>query len=146
MEILIWIDSKNLWKQFLLTEFFLKDNKTNESIDQLEVEVEKYGLEAQQIAVHMTGCPNGCARPYVPDIGLVGKAVGKYTVFLGGNSLGNRLAFIYDDLVPLEEVTSRLSPVLEFFKEERQPGEAFGDFCHRMGKETLQEKAGLAAK
>ncbi|QDV19417.1 Sulfite reductase [ferredoxin] [Gimesia panareensis] len=115
-------------------------------ITEFEEELTRLGLQDEKISVNMTGCPNGCARPYVPDIGLVGKAVGKYTVYLGGNSLGNRLAFIYDDLVPLTEVTSRLSPVLEYFKEERQPGEAFGDFCHRMGKEALQEKAGLAAK
>ncbi|MCA9023282.1 MAG: NADPH-dependent assimilatory sulfite reductase hemoprotein subunit, partial [Planctomycetaceae bacterium] len=93
-----------------------------------------------------TGCPNGCARPYVPDIGLVGKAVGKYTLYLGGNSLGNRLSFVYDDMVPMNEITSRLSPLLEFYKSERESGESFGDFCNRMGKEALQEKAGLAAK
>ena len=54
-------------------------------IDELEVEIAKLGLQSDKIAVHMTGCPNGCARPYTPDIGLVGKAAGKYTVFVGGN-------------------------------------------------------------
>ncbi len=115
-------------------------------ITEFEQELARQGLQDERISVNMTGCPNGCARPYIPDIGLVGKAVGKYTLFLGGNSLGNRLAFIYDDLVPLGEITSRLSPILEYFKEERQPDESFGDFCHRVGKESLQEKAGLAAK
>ncbi|QDU10171.1 NADPH-dependent assimilatory sulfite reductase hemoprotein subunit [Gimesia aquarii] len=117
-----------------------------ELITEFEEELARQGLQDERISVNMTGCPNGCARPYIPDIGLVGKAVGKYTLFLGGNSLGNRLAFIYDDLVPLGEITSRLSPVLEYFKEARQAGESFGDFCHRVGKESLQEKAGLAAK
>lgn len=115
-------------------------------ITEFEEELARQGLQDEKISVNMTGCPNGCARPYVPDIGLVGKAVGKYTLYLGGNSLGNRLSFIYDDLVPMNEITSRLSPLLEFYKSERQDGESFGDFCHRMGKETLQEKAGLAAK
>ena len=115
-------------------------------ITEFEEELARLGLENEKISVNTTGCPNGCARPYVPDIGLVGRAVGKYTLYLGGNSLGNRLAFIYDDMVPLAEITSRISPILESFKEERQDGETFGDFCHRMGKEALQEKAGLAAK
>ncbi|WP_339733098.1 NADPH-dependent assimilatory sulfite reductase hemoprotein subunit [uncultured Gimesia sp.] len=115
-------------------------------ITEFEQELTRLGLEDEQISVNMTGCPNGCARPYVPDIGLVGKAVGKYTLYLGGNSLGNRLSFIYDDLVPMGEITSRLSPLLEYYKEAREAGELFGDFCHRIGKDALQEKAGLAAK
>lgn len=115
-------------------------------ITEFEEELTRQGLQDEKISVNMTGCPNGCARPYVPDIGLVGKAVGKYTLYLGGNSLGNRLSFVYDDLVPMNEITSRLSPLLEFYKSERQSGESFGDFCNRMGKEALQEKAGLAAK
>ncbi|MFK7776677.1 MAG: NADPH-dependent assimilatory sulfite reductase hemoprotein subunit [Gimesia sp.] len=115
-------------------------------ITEFEEELARQGLQDERITVNMTGCPNGCARPYIPDVGLVGKAVGKYTLFLGGNSLGNRLAFIYDDLVPLTEITSRLSPLLEYFKEERETDESFGDFCHRKGKESLQEKAGLTVK
>lgn len=115
-------------------------------ISEFEEELERLGLQDEQISVNMTGCPNGCARPYVPDIGLVGKAVGKYTLYLGGNSLGTRLSFVYDDLVPFNEITSRISPLLEYFKESREAGESFGDFCNRMGKEALQEKAGLAAK
>jgi len=109
-------------------------------IDQLEVEAARYGLESQKIAVHMTGCPNGCARPYTPDIGLVGKAVGKYTVFLGGNPEGTRLCFIYKDMVPGDEIASTLSPVLGLYKADRQEGESFGDFCHRIGLEDLQAK------
>lgn len=112
-------------------------------ITEFEEELARLGLQDERISVNMTGCPNGCARPYIPDVGLVGKAVGKYTLFLGGNSLGNRLAFIYDDKVPLGEITSRLSPLLEYFKAERETDESFGDFCHRVGKESLQEKAGL---
>lgn len=115
-------------------------------ITEFEEELARQGLQDERISVNMTGCPNGCARPYIPDVGLVGKAVGKYTLFLGGNSLGNRLAFIYDDLVPLGEITSRLSPLLEYFKEERLADESFGDFCHRVGKVALQEKAGLEVK
>ncbi|MBI1344817.1 NADPH-dependent assimilatory sulfite reductase hemoprotein subunit [bacterium] len=107
-------------------------------IDQLEVELSKLGLLAEKIAVHMTGCPNGCARPYTPDIGFVGKTLGKYTIFLGGNAEGTRLGFIYQDLVPQEELVKTLSPVLLQYKAERKPGESFGDFCARLGKEALK--------
>lgn len=107
-------------------------------IDQLEVELSKLGLLAEKIAVHMTGCPNGCARPYTPDIGLVGKTLGKYTIYLGGNAEGTRLGFIYQDLVPQDDIVKVLSPVLLQYKAERKPGESFGDFCARLGKEALK--------
>lgn len=107
-------------------------------IDALEVELKKNGLNGERLAVHMTGCPNGCARPYTPDIGLVGKAKGKYTLYLGGNTLGSRVGFIYADLVPMEEIASRVSPLLGYFKAERTAGESFGDFCNRKGLEDLQ--------
>ena len=89
----------------------------------------------------MTGCPNGCARPYVPDIGLVGKAKDKYTVFLGGNAEGTRINYIYQDLVPRDEILNTLRPAFVRFKEERTPGESFGDFCHRMGQSNMQAHA-----
>ncbi|MEY3228103.1 MAG: Sulfite reductase [Planctomycetota bacterium] len=106
-------------------------------IDQLEVEVAKLGLQTSKLAVHMTGCPNGCARPYTPDVGLVGKAVGKYTVFVGGNPEGTRLAFIYRDMVPLEEIVPSLVPLLQRYRVEREGSESFGDFCARRGPEAI---------
>ncbi len=107
-------------------------------IDALEAELRRLDLISERISVHMTGCPNGCARPYTPDIGLVGKARGKYTVYLGGNAEGTRLAFLYKDLVPLEEIVSAVSPLLAYFKLDRRGGESFGDFCHRKGLADLQ--------
>jgi len=89
----------------------------------------------------MTGCPNGCARPYTPIIGLVGRSVGKYTVFLGGNPEGTRLAFSYRDYVPLEEIPATLLPLLQAYKAERQGSESFGDFCHRKGQAALEAYA-----
>ena len=102
-----------------------------EIVGNLEAEIAKLGLADQPIALHMTGCPNGCARPYTPDIGLVGKAAGKYTIFLGGNPEGTRLGFIYKDMVPHEELISTLTPVLEQYKSGREEGESFGDYCAR---------------
>jgi sulfite reductase (ferredoxin) len=106
-------------------------------IDQLEQEVAKLGLQSDKLAVHMTGCPNGCARPYTPDIGLVGKAAGKYTVFVGGNPEGTRLGFIYRDMVPLEEIVPALVPLLQRYRVERTGSESFGDFCARRGPEAI---------
>lgn len=114
-------------------------------IDQLEPELAKLGLDAEDFTLRMTGCPNGCARPYNSDIGLVGKAKGKYTIFLGGRLLGDRLSFIYKDLVPAEEVIPELAAVFAFFKSAREEGETFGDFCHRQGAEALVEGAEVHA-
>lgn len=110
-------------------------------IDELEVELARLGLSQEVFTVRMTGCPNGCARPYNSDVGLVGKAAGKYTVLLGGRLLGNRLNVNYKDMVPGEELVSTLVPVLTYFKQDRLPGETLGDFCDRKGVENLQQWA-----
>ena len=116
-------------------------------IDELDIEMAKLGIQHDRISVHMTGCPNGCARPYTPDIGLVGKqagvggAAGKYTIYLGGNVQGTRLAYIYKDAVPQENVASTLAVALRFYKSNRLNGETFGDFCHRKGQTELQALA-----
>lgn len=106
-------------------------------ISQLEVELDKLELSDEVFTTRMTGCPNGCARPYNSDIGLVGKTAGKYTIFLGGRRLGDRLNFIYKDLVPEAEVVPVLARVFGYFKRSRTTGETFGDFCHRVGKDDL---------
>jgi len=111
-----------------------------EIIDQLEVQLEKLGLQNEVFTTRMTGCPNGCARPYNADIGIVGKTKDKYTIFLGGHLLGDRLNFLFDDLVPTDQIVPRLVPVLRYFKAARYNGESFGDFCHRVGKDDLLAK------
>ncbi len=110
-------------------------------IDELDVAVARLGMQSDKIAVHMTGCPNGCARPYTPDIGLVGKAVGKYTMFLGGNPEGTRLGFIYKDMVPAEDIVPTLIPLLTAYKADRKGTESFGDFCARKGQDALEAYA-----
>tara|TARA_R110002049_G_scaffold285698_4_gene466970 strand:+ start:90818 stop:92599 length:1782 start_codon:yes stop_codon:yes gene_type:complete len=116
-------------------------------IDDIESELSDLGLADEQFSIRMTGCPNGCARPYNSDVGLVGRSMdgktgeGRYTVFLGGNLRGNQMAEIYKDQVPRSEITTILRPVFIHFKEHREPGESFGDFCSRIGVEALGKVA-----
>jgi sulfite reductase (ferredoxin) len=107
-------------------------------IDQLEIELKRLGLEEEKLSIRMTGCPNGCARPYQSDIGLVGRSGDKYTLFVGGTILGNRLNFMLKDLVPFADIVPTLLPLLEHFAKERQPEEGFGDYCHRLGVAKLE--------
>jgi sulfite reductase (ferredoxin) len=117
-------------------------------IDRLEVELDRLELAEERFTVRMTGCPNGCARPYNADIGLVGRSAeknadgtnnpGSYTIFLGGSTVGERLNVIYKDYVPFDQVVSELVPVFSRFKEERLSGEPLGDFCARVGVESLR--------
>lgn len=103
------------------------------------------GLANEPIIVRMTGCPNGCARPYMAEIGLVGKAPDKYQIYLGGNEAGTRLNWLYRDTVRTEELIAELRPVLARFARERQPGERFGDWCERALRPELPGPAGAAA-
>lgn len=107
-------------------------------LDRLEIEIARLGLYSEKFTIRMTGCPNGCARPYNADIGLVGRSAGKYAVYLGGRLLGNRLGFLYQDRVPFEELVPTLVPVLVYFKEQQRNGESLGDFCARKGPEALR--------
>lgn len=104
----------------------------------IEVEIIKAGLASDDIIIHMTGCPNGCARPYSSDIGIVGRQPGKYSVLLGGNKLGTALNFEYQDLVPFDEIPNVLRGPLLFYKEARHEGERFGDFCRRQGLDNIR--------
>jgi len=106
-------------------------------IDQMEADLAKLGLSKEEFTVRMTGCPNGCARPYNSDIGLVGRSQGAYTIFLGGRLVGNRLNWEYKDRVPSEEVAPELAKVFAYFKADRENGETLGDFCERKGKEDI---------
>jgi sulfite reductase (ferredoxin) len=107
-------------------------------IDQVEALLQRLGLEGEKLTIRMTGCPNGCARPYQSDIGVVGRSGDKYTIYVGGNLLGTRLNFELRDLVPMREIMPLLSALFQHFKDSRQPGESFGDYCHRLGREGLQ--------
>jgi sulfite reductase (NADPH) hemoprotein beta-component len=89
------------------------------------------GISEEEIIVRMTGCPNGCARPYTAEIAFVGKGPNKYQIYFGGNEPSTRLNWVYKDSVKGEDLLNELRPVLARYVQERQPNERFGDFCHR---------------
>lgn len=89
------------------------------------------GLAGEELVVRMTGCPNGCARPYSAEIGIIGRAPGKYNVLLGGNREGTRLARNWRESVPLDDIPALLGSVLARFARERSAGQAFGDWTDR---------------
>jgi sulfite reductase beta subunit-like hemoprotein len=103
----------------------------------IEAALARHGLERERLSVRITGCPNGCARPYSGDIGIVGRMPGFYALFVGGDFEGTRLNFPLLDRVAGSEVGATLEPLFALFARERRPGEGFGDFCHRAGKERL---------
>jgi sulfite reductase (ferredoxin) len=107
-------------------------------IDEFEVMLGELGLEQEVLSVRMTGCPNGCARPYQSDVGIVGRAGDKYVIYVGGDVKGHRLSYELRDLVPRAQIATLLRPVLARFKEERHNGESFGDYCQRLGLERIQ--------
>jgi sulfite reductase (ferredoxin) len=107
-------------------------------LDNLETELKALGLESEAVGVRVTGCPNGCVRPYQSDVGIVGRSGDKYTLFVGGSVLGNRLNFELADLVPRGSLVPILRPLLQRFKDERRDGESFGDWCHRRGAVALR--------
>lgn len=112
---------------------------------EIDALLSKLGLQDGPIPhIRMTGCPNGCARPYSAEVGLVGRSLGSYTVYLGGSHLGTRLGQVYRDNVKREQIAHILEPVLEYYKRIRDQGEGFGDFCDRIGIEALKERLGDA--
>jgi sulfite reductase (ferredoxin) len=112
-------------------------------IEQLESTLRELGVEDERFTVRMTGCPNGCARPYNADIGLVGRSAGKgeipgvypgtYTIFLGGSVLGHQLNVLFKDYVPYASIVDELRPALVRYRDERLPDEGLGEFCRRAG-------------
>ncbi|HVC81261.1 MAG TPA: NADPH-dependent assimilatory sulfite reductase hemoprotein subunit, partial [Chloroflexota bacterium] len=96
------------------------------------------GLGGEQLSVRMTGCPNGCARPYMGDIGLVGKTKDVYNLYVGGDWANTRLNTLYASSVRLEALPDTIRPLLELWRDEREPEESFGDFTERWGVEQLR--------
>lgn len=98
----------------------------------------RYGIEGERLSVRITGCPNGCARPYTGDIGVVGRMPGYYALFVGGDFEGTRQNVLIADKVPLARIAEVLDPLFALYAVDRVAGEGFGDFCHRIGMPALQ--------
>jgi sulfite reductase (ferredoxin) len=103
----------------------------------IESALERHGLEGERISIRITGCPNGCARPYAGDIGIVGRTPDTYALYVGGDFAGTRLNFQLHERVKQADIADRLEPLFAAFAEARREGEGFGDFCHRLGPNAL---------
>jgi sulfite reductase (NADPH) hemoprotein beta-component len=101
-------------------------------IDRIEKLLAEVGLAGEEIIIRSTGCPNGCARPYMAEIGFVGKAPGRYQVWLGGNASGTRINRVWKDVIKDADVETEFRPVFTRFAQERHDGERFGDWCQRV--------------
>ena len=102
-------------------------------ITDLEETLEETGLRHDAITIRMTGCPNGCGRPFISEIGFVGRSPGKYNVYLGGGFHGQRLNKLYKESVAGEDIKALLSPIIKDYANKREDGERFGDFVIRAG-------------
>lgn len=111
-------------------------------LQRLEGLCEEVGLAGEEIIVRVTGCPNGCARPYAAELALVGKAPGRYQVWVGGNEASTRVNRLWKDNVKDPELMGELRPVLVRYARERNPGERFGDWSARV---LWAETASVAA-
>jgi sulfite reductase (NADPH) hemoprotein beta-component len=102
-------------------------------IDRIDERLEAHGLRDEAMTIRMTGCPNGCARPYIAEIGLVGKGPGQYNLYLGAGFAGDRLNKLYRENIDEKEILAALDPLFARFAGERNNGEHFGDFAVRIG-------------
>jgi len=104
----------------------------------LDEALARHGLSHQPIVLRVTGCPNGCARPYTGEIGIVGRMPGRYALYLGGDRAGTRLSFKVHDRIDEADLPHVLEQVFAAFARGRRGDESFGDFCARLGPQALQ--------
>lgn len=102
-------------------------------ISKIEDLLDEAGVNDEEITIRMTGCPNGCARPALAEIAFIGKAPGKYNMYLGGGFKGERLNKLYKENIGEQEILESLRPILMDYGKERLEGEHFGDFVIRSG-------------
>ncbi|MEX5935121.1 NADPH-dependent assimilatory sulfite reductase hemoprotein subunit [Mammaliicoccus sciuri] len=102
-------------------------------INKIEGLLDEAGLNEEEITIRMTGCPNGCARPALAEIAFIGKAPGKYNMYLGGGFTGDRLNKLFKENIGEDEILESLKPILIQYGKEKNDGEHFGDFVIRKG-------------
>ncbi|HEY8874884.1 MAG TPA: NADPH-dependent assimilatory sulfite reductase hemoprotein subunit [Stellaceae bacterium] len=108
-------------------------------VGEIAARMRRWGLERERLSIRITGCPNGCARPYTGDIGIVGRVPGSYTLYVGGDFAGTRLNEAIAERLSIAGIAEALDPLFALFASSRAAGEGFGDFCHRIGIATLQQ-------
>jgi sulfite reductase [NADPH] hemoprotein beta-component len=102
-------------------------------IDRVDEILEKHGIPDEHIILRVTGCPNGCGRAMLAEIGLVGKAVGRYNLFAGGNREGTRIPRLYKENITEAEILAILDDWIGAWAREREANEGFGDYAIRRG-------------
>jgi sulfite reductase (ferredoxin) len=107
-------------------------------IKQIEAALARHGLLDARFSVRITGCPNGCARPYAGDVGIVGRTPSEYAIYLGGDFEGTRLSELVFERVEADRIVATLEPVFASYRALRREGEGLGDFCHRIGRDQLR--------
>ncbi|MDB9412676.1 sulfite reductase, ferredoxin dependent [Microcystis aeruginosa] len=107
-------------------------------IERISALLNRLGLSKEQFVIRMTGCPNGCARPYMAELGFVGSAPNSYQLWLGGTADQTRLARPYLDKMAIDDLEKVLEPIFVYFQQEQQNNETFGEFCHRVNFPALQ--------
>lgn len=107
-------------------------------LDRIRVLLNKMGLGDEEILIRMTGCPNGCARPYMAELAFVGDGPKSYQVWLGGSPVLTRTAYPFMAKMNVDDLEATLEPILAMYIQQRQEFEAFGDFCHRVGAATIE--------
>jgi sulfite reductase (ferredoxin) len=113
-------------------------------MERIRALLDKVGLDQEHFVVRMTGCPNGCARPYLAELGFVGQSPDTYQLWLGADPHQTRLAELYLDKLNIQNLEAALEPLLVYFKQEQQhqvEPESFGNFCHRVGFDALRQFA-----
>jgi sulfite reductase (NADPH) hemoprotein beta-component len=95
--------------------------------------LDEVGLREEEIVIRMTGCPNGCARPGLGEIAFIGKAPGRYNLYMGAGFAGDRLNKLYRENIDEKEILESLRPIIHRYAGERENGEHFGDFVIRAG-------------
>jgi sulfite reductase (ferredoxin) len=108
-------------------------------MDGITEKLARHGLQDEKMTIRIAGCPNGCSRPYVGDIGIVGRMPDHYALFIGGDFEGTRLAEKIFDRIPYDKLTTTLDPMFALFAQKKNSGEGFGDFCARIGVENVKQ-------
>merc|ERR1711971_374398 len=113
------------------------ERRMPEYLDRIRSLLDKMSLADEEIMMRMTGCPNGCARPYMAELAFVGDGPKSYQIWLGGSPVLTRTSFLHFKKMKWFDLEVTMEPILAYFVKERKTYESFGDFCHRVGSDAI---------